>query len=73
MSSKRGTIRVAARVERLVEFLVVIVQDKYLAQLFVDPISHSQNIGTVSLHKAKELCLQSLSLHTLQQNRHYWR
>jgi len=66
---RRGTIWVAEEEDgHIVGFLVVMVQDNYLDQLFVDPTSHSQGIGTVLLHKATELCPQGLSLHTLQQN-----
>jgi GNAT superfamily N-acetyltransferase len=66
--TSRGTIWVAERDGHLAGFLVVMVRDNYLAQLFVEPTSHRQGIGTVLLHKAKELCPQGLSLHTLQQN-----
>jgi GNAT superfamily N-acetyltransferase len=66
--ARRGTIWVAEVAGHIVGFLVVIVPDNSLDQLFVDPTSHGQGIGTVLLHKAKELCPQGLSLHTLQQN-----
>jgi GNAT superfamily N-acetyltransferase len=66
--ARRGTIWGAEEAGQIVGFLVVIIPDNYLDQLFVDPTSHGQGIGTVLLHKAKELCPQGLSLHTLQQN-----
>jgi GNAT superfamily N-acetyltransferase len=66
--ARRGTIWVAEGHGRIIGFLVVRVQDNYLDQLFVDHTYHRQGIGTVLLHKARELCPQGLSLHTLQQN-----
>jgi putative acetyltransferase len=66
--TRRGATWVAEEAGHIVGFLVVAVQDNYLDQLFVDPASHGQGIGTALLHKAKELCPQGLSLQTLQRN-----
>jgi ribosomal protein S18 acetylase RimI-like enzyme len=64
----RGTVWVAERREDIVGFIVVMIQENYLDQIFVDPAHQQQGIGTLLLAKAKELCPQSLTLHTLQRN-----
>lgn len=65
---RRGTIWVAEVCDSIVGFIVVMRQDNYLDQMFVDPAHHQQGIGTLLLVKAKELCPHGLVLHTLQKN-----
>lgn len=64
----QGTVWVAEVREGIVGFIVVMIQENYLDQIFVDPAHQQQGIGTLLLEKAKELCPQSLRLHTLQRN-----
>ncbi|MBW4671982.1 MAG: GNAT family N-acetyltransferase [Cyanomargarita calcarea GSE-NOS-MK-12-04C] len=40
-----------------------------LNQIFVDPMYQKRGVSLALLNKAKEICPQGLSLHTLQQNR----
>jgi ribosomal protein S18 acetylase RimI-like enzyme len=64
----RGTVWVAEGRGGIVGFIVVMIQEHYLDQIFVDPAHQQQGIGTLLLDKAKALCPQSLTLHTLQRN-----
>ncbi|MBM3226246.1 MAG: GNAT family N-acetyltransferase [Candidatus Tectomicrobia bacterium] len=64
----RGTVWVVEGCRGIVGFIVVMIQEHYLDQIFVDPAHQQQGIGAFLLAKAKALCPQSLTLHTLQRN-----
>ena len=64
----RGTIWVAEKTKRIIGFVVVFAAENYLDQIFVDPTCHGQGIGLLLLDKAKAICPNGLSLHTLKRN-----
>jgi GNAT superfamily N-acetyltransferase len=64
----RGVVWVAEGCGGIVGFIVVLIEEHYLDQVFVDPAHQQQGIGALLLDKAKELCPQGLTLHTLQRN-----
>jgi ribosomal protein S18 acetylase RimI-like enzyme len=64
----RGDIWVAEVDSYIVGFMVLIKEEQYLDQLFVDAAYQNQGIGSALLNKAKEICTQGLTLHTLRQN-----
>ncbi|MDV2991915.1 MAG: hypothetical protein N4J56_001569 [Chroococcidiopsis sp. SAG 2025] len=49
-------------------FIVIFIKEQYLDQLFVDVVDQNQGVGSALISKAKAICKQGLSLHTLQQN-----
>jgi putative acetyltransferase len=52
----------------VVGFMVVMMAQQSLEQIFVDPHFQHRGIGSLLLSKAKALCPQGLRLRTLQQN-----
>ena len=63
-----GDIWVVEVESSLAGFVVVICEEQYLAQLFVDSAYQNRGIGSSLIKKAKEICPQGLKLQTLQQN-----
>lgn len=64
----KGEVWVCEVEHHIVGFVVVIKEEQYLAQIFVDSQSQNRGIGSILLNKAKEICPQGLTLQTLQQN-----
>ncbi len=64
----RGDIWVAQMQNCIVGFMIVIVRERELNQLFIDPNYQNQGIGSALMNKAKEICPQGLKLTVLQQN-----
>lgn len=64
----RGDIWVVEVESSLAGFVVVIKEQLYLDQLYVDLIYQNRGIGSSLINKAKEICPEGLKLHTLQQN-----
>ncbi|MEH2009954.1 GNAT family N-acetyltransferase [Nostoc sp.] len=63
-----GDIWLAEVENQIVGFVVVIKEEQWLSQLFVDATYQNLGIGSVLLDKAKAICPQGLRLHTLQAN-----
>ncbi|NMG05630.1 hypothetical protein DP117_01645 [Brasilonema sp. UFV-L1] len=63
-----GEVWVAEVEHDIVGFVVVIKQEQYLSQIFVNSQYQNCGIGSALLNKAKEICPQGLTLQTLQQN-----
>lgn len=64
----KGEIWVAEVEYHIVGFLVVIKEEQYLSQIFVNPQYQNCGIGSALLNKAKKICPEGLTLQTLQQN-----
>lgn len=64
----QGDIWIAEIQNCIVGFIVLIVREQELNQLFIDPNYQNQGIGSALMNKAKEICLQGLKLTVLQQN-----
>jgi len=64
----RGNVWLAEVENQIVGFVVVIKQQQWLSQLFVDATYQNQGIGSALLDKCKAICPQGLELHTLQAN-----
>lgn len=63
-----GKVWVAEVEHHIVGFVVVIKEEQYLSQIFVNPEYQNCGVGSALLNKAKEICPQGLMLQTLQQN-----
>ncbi|WP_375497013.1 GNAT family N-acetyltransferase [uncultured Nostoc sp.] len=63
-----GDIWLAEVENQIVGFVVVLKEEQWLSQLFVDATYQNQGIGSVLLAQAKAICPQGLKLHTLQAN-----
>ncbi|MBD2776581.1 GNAT family N-acetyltransferase [Iningainema tapete] len=68
--AKLGSVWVAETQDRIVGFVVLMVAEKKLAQIFVDVDAQRMGVGTALLNKAKTICSDGLSLTTLQHNLH---
>ncbi len=64
----RGNVWLADLENSIVGFIVVMKEEQYLDQIFVDTRYQHRGIGSVLLDKAKAICPQGLKLHTLQEN-----
>jgi ribosomal protein S18 acetylase RimI-like enzyme len=64
----RGNVWIAELEDQIVGFVIVMKQEQWLDQLFIDPMYQNRGIGSALLDKAKAICPQGLELHTLQQN-----
>ncbi|KAB8319438.1 GNAT family N-acetyltransferase [Tolypothrix campylonemoides VB511288] len=64
----KGEIWVAEVKYHIVGFVVVIKEEQYLSQIFVNPEYQNCGIGSALLNKAKKICPQGLTLQTLQKN-----
>jgi putative acetyltransferase len=64
----KGEIWVAEVESHILGFVVVIKEQQYLSQIFVNPEYHNCGIGSALLNKAKKICPEGLTLQTLQQN-----
>lgn len=64
----KGNVWIAQLNNRIVGFMVLMKEEECLNQLFVDATYQNQGIGSALLNKAKTMCPQGLTLHTLQQN-----
>ncbi|MEH2424181.1 MAG: GNAT family N-acetyltransferase [Nostoc sp.] len=64
----RGDVWLAEVENQIVGFLVVIKEEQWLSQLFVDTTYQNQGISSALLDKAKAMCPQGLGLDTLQAN-----
>ncbi|MBW4432175.1 MAG: GNAT family N-acetyltransferase [Pelatocladus maniniholoensis HA4357-MV3] len=64
----QGLVWVAELENKIIGFVVVMEQKRYLDQIFVDTRYQNQGIGSMLIEKAKEACPLELNLHTLQQN-----
>ncbi|NJR75420.1 MAG: GNAT family N-acetyltransferase [Scytonema sp. CRU_2_7] len=64
----QGEVWVAEVEHHIVGFVVVIKEEQYLSQLFVNSKYQNSGIGSALLNKAKEICPKGLMLQTLQQN-----
>lgn len=63
-----GLIWIAEVENKMVGFVIVIVDRQWIDQLFVDVDYQSQGIGAVLLNQAKAICPKKLTLSTLQEN-----
>ncbi|NMG20899.1 GNAT family N-acetyltransferase [Brasilonema bromeliae] len=64
----QGEVWVAEVEHHIVGFVVVIKEEQYLSQIFVNTEYQNCGVGSALLNKAKEICPQGLMLQTLQQN-----